>query len=273
MPIDYPSRLKNWQKQQQLHDELCHADILRMPMRQRLNHYLLHFVKYQAAFRSKEEVKLLRTLIDACIVTIAAANALSIDLEVFMKRQYLTHESEQAFFTELRQAAKASTPTTFLDAFANNLAQIARILEQTEHKPEQEPIALKRIEKEVEELFLILLRKGLRQKLDPQTLVTRALERNRQERQGQKVYAITPSLPKESAMHTTTSDPDTTDKVPALSPEIAEQLSQEIQDDKLGPHSGRKSNPDADITTKMRPIKVEESAEGKPAKKGELPDI
>lgn len=75
------------QKRQREHDREFHQDIYTLPYPDRINHYTLHFTKYVGRLsheytdEEQLESQLEKTLADSFIVSIAAANTLSLDIE------------------------------------------------------------------------------------------------------------------------------------------------------------------------------------------------
>jgi len=66
------------------HDQTYHRDIAVLPVAERMKHFALHMAKYVGhiaeAAESGDDKLLLRTLVDAFIIGIAAANTLQLDL-------------------------------------------------------------------------------------------------------------------------------------------------------------------------------------------------
>lgn len=77
-----PSEVANLQRTQYAHDMRNHFDILSLHKNNRLKHYGLHFAKYvgRLARGSDESKGVERTLIDAILVSLSAANTLHQDL-------------------------------------------------------------------------------------------------------------------------------------------------------------------------------------------------
>ena len=81
------------QCEQRNHDQRNHIDIYTLPLFDKMNHYLLHFTKYAARLvlkRSEEETlnELKRTYIDAFLISLAAANALNLDLDIELRKRF-----------------------------------------------------------------------------------------------------------------------------------------------------------------------------------------
>lgn len=90
------------QHEQLNHDRRQHADILYLPLDRRIAHYVLHLSKY--AGRAIEQMEgaenLEKTLVDTCIIALAIANALRIDLSTeftngFGEREFKGGTSQQ----------------------------------------------------------------------------------------------------------------------------------------------------------------------------------
>ena len=77
-----PSEMASLQRTQYAHDMRNHFDILSLHKNDRLKHYGLHFAKYVGRLaRGTEETKPVeRTLVDAILVSLSAANTLHQDL-------------------------------------------------------------------------------------------------------------------------------------------------------------------------------------------------
>jgi hypothetical protein len=88
-----PSEMANLQRTQYAHDMRNHFDILSLHKNDRLKHYGLHFAKYvgRLARESDEAKPVDRTLVDAALVSLSAANTLHQDL------------SKERFFSEPNQ--------------------------------------------------------------------------------------------------------------------------------------------------------------------------
>ncbi|QGM45190.1 hypothetical protein [Methylocystis heyeri] len=71
--------LTPWQQEQFRHDQRNHSDILNMPRPDRLKHYGLHFAKYvgRLARGSAETKPVDRTIVDAALICLSAANSLN----------------------------------------------------------------------------------------------------------------------------------------------------------------------------------------------------
>jgi hypothetical protein len=77
-----PSEMANLQRAQYAHDMRNHFDILSLHKNNRLKHYGLHFAKYvgRLAREGDESKPAERTLVDAILVSLSAANTLHQDL-------------------------------------------------------------------------------------------------------------------------------------------------------------------------------------------------
>src|SRR5260221_5150544 len=65
------------------HDELYHKEITLLPVADRMKHFALHMAKYLGYFAEamdSDSDRFERTLVDAFIIALAAANTLSLDL-------------------------------------------------------------------------------------------------------------------------------------------------------------------------------------------------
>ncbi|MBJ3785620.1 hypothetical protein [Devosia sediminis] len=83
MPFDDPALLLEQQREQFAHDRRNHSDIVCLPRADRLKHYGLHFAKYagRMARGDAEEKSQAQTVVDAILVSLSAANALSQHLD------------------------------------------------------------------------------------------------------------------------------------------------------------------------------------------------
>ena len=77
-----PSDMANLQRSQYAHDMRNHFDILSLHKNDRLKHYGLHFSKYvgRLAREANEPKPIERTVVDAILVSLSAANTLHQDL-------------------------------------------------------------------------------------------------------------------------------------------------------------------------------------------------
>jgi NTP pyrophosphatase (non-canonical NTP hydrolase) len=88
------TELKELQKYQLQHDKDHHRDIFTLPYLDRMDHYVLHFSKYVGRLSPGYETSLERreniekTLADAFIVVLAAANTLNLDLQEQLETRY-----------------------------------------------------------------------------------------------------------------------------------------------------------------------------------------
>lgn len=78
-----PARVLQMQKDQFKHDRRNHCDIQSLHKGERLKHYGLHFCKYAGRMaRGNDEPKpFARTIVDATLVCLSAANTLSLHLD------------------------------------------------------------------------------------------------------------------------------------------------------------------------------------------------
>jgi hypothetical protein len=121
-----PSDIAALQREQYAHDMRNHFDILSLHKNDRLKHYGLHFAKYVGRLaRESEEVKPVdRTLIDALLVSLSAANTLHQDL------------SKDRLVLE-----KVSSQVDPLRVFADASGRFADACEKIDHMEEFVPIA------------------------------------------------------------------------------------------------------------------------------------
>lgn len=90
-----------WQRDQYVHDQRNHFDILSLHKQDRLKHYAMHMAKYagRVARGSSEEKPIERTFVDALLVSLSAANTLH------QKLTYTAHQSNEPFLSRLTDAA------------------------------------------------------------------------------------------------------------------------------------------------------------------------
>jgi hypothetical protein len=72
------------QREQQLHDERAHSDILHLPLERRITHMALHFAKYSGKFielQGFDKPTFERLIVDTAIICLSSANALGIRLD------------------------------------------------------------------------------------------------------------------------------------------------------------------------------------------------
>jgi hypothetical protein len=121
-----PSEMAKLQQAQYAHDMRNHFDILSLHKNDRLKHYGLHFAKYvgRLARETSEAKPVERTLVDAALVSLSAANTLHQDL------------SKEKFERELNQA-QIDPLRTFADA----AGRFADACEKIDHLEDFLPIA------------------------------------------------------------------------------------------------------------------------------------
>jgi hypothetical protein len=122
------SEMANLQRAQYAHDLRNHFDILSLHKNDRLKHYGLHFAKYvgRLAREGNETKPVERTLVDAILVSLSAANTLHQDLS----RENFQIESTSRQVDPLRTLADAS-------------GRFADACEKIDHMEEFLPIARK----------------------------------------------------------------------------------------------------------------------------------
>jgi hypothetical protein len=116
-----PSEMANLQRAQYSHDMRNHFDILSLHKNDRLKHYGLHFAKYAGRLaRGGDEAKPVeRTLVDAILVSLSAANTLHQDL------------SKESFHT-----GSTSRQVDPLRTFADASGRFADACEKIDHMEE-----------------------------------------------------------------------------------------------------------------------------------------
>lgn len=121
-----PSQVAELQRSQYAHDMRNHFDILSLHKTDRLKHYGLHFAKYvgRLARESNEVIPVDRTVVDAVLVALSAANTLHQDLSK----------------DELRQS-DAADQIDPLRQFADAAGRFANACEKIDHMEDFVPIA------------------------------------------------------------------------------------------------------------------------------------
>jgi hypothetical protein len=118
--------LLRFQREQYVHDRRNHSDILSLSKNDRLKHYGLHFAKYvgRLARGSDEPKSVERTVVDACLVSLSAANTL---------HQKLNEPSESCSHRALQMDV--------IYAFADAAGRFADACEKIDHMEEFVPMA------------------------------------------------------------------------------------------------------------------------------------
>jgi len=118
--------LLSFQREQYAHDKRNHPDILSLSKNDRLKHYGLHFAKYVGRLaRGSDEVKSVeRTVVDACLVSLSAANTL--------------HQKLNESKAHLRKHKRQIDPVY---GFADAAGRFADACEKIDHMEEFVPLA------------------------------------------------------------------------------------------------------------------------------------
>lgn len=120
------------------HDEAYHKDIVVLPLAQRIKHMALHNAKYTAHFfeaaEAGDKVRLVKTLIDAFIISLAIANTLNQDLgrELGEATVADSFPSLGAALT-LELARSDADPLWIVRAFARQNGLLAKACESWDH--------------------------------------------------------------------------------------------------------------------------------------------
>lgn len=132
------SLITDLQWAQHRHDEAYHRDIAILPVATRMKHFALHFAKYVGALvearRRGDEAAYTRLLTDTFIISLAAANAVALNLEDVAKRH-----KEKGSLIDLGVAIAASKERAagFGDELVSELAvrvgQLAKACESLDH--------------------------------------------------------------------------------------------------------------------------------------------
>jgi hypothetical protein len=135
--------LNSYQRLQMKHDEIYHHEILVLGIARRMNHVVLHLIKYLAPLSSfpVSAPENRKAFIDTFIMIVSASNLLGISLA----RNLETSEEDNA--TEI-----------FINQYVQLLAELAKACEATDHQ-EDYPIRLT-WNKNVQKFFLLLLQEA-----------------------------------------------------------------------------------------------------------------
>ncbi|WP_005619545.1 hypothetical protein [Tritonibacter mobilis] len=99
--MQYFDDILSWQQDQYDHDMRNHFDILSLHKNDRLKHYAMHFAKYagRIARGEAEEKPVSRTITDAMLVCLSAANTLH------QKLEYKPNQSNSSLLNRLTDAS------------------------------------------------------------------------------------------------------------------------------------------------------------------------
>lgn len=99
--MQYFDNILSWQQDQYYHDMRNHFDILSLHKNDRLKHYAMHFAKYagRIARGDAEEKSVCRTVTDAMLVCLSAANTLH------QKLEYRPNQSNSSLLTRFTDAS------------------------------------------------------------------------------------------------------------------------------------------------------------------------
>jgi len=121
------------------HDEFYHREIARLTVHARLNHMALHFCKYVGqlaeAVAAFDQSKIQRTIVDAFLIDLCAANALNIRLSDFVLSVEDCSPSLVGFADGLVRSAPIieRNGQWLITAFATDAGKIARACEKIDH--------------------------------------------------------------------------------------------------------------------------------------------
>jgi len=165
------------QIEQKKHDDLCHKDILCLPVQRRITHMSLHFAKYTghiAQLNNEDNKKLINTLVDSIIICLASANCLNINLserislgDVLGRRNI--NALDKAFYAKYNEYIDNDLIGFLLKKYALHSGVIAKACESLDHL---EPYDFRvNIEKEVIELTELSLLYLAKLDIDTMSLV------------------------------------------------------------------------------------------------------
>lgn len=123
------------QREQLAHDRDYHPDILSLDTTKRVIHMSLHNAKYAARFvaanEDGDEILHRETLTDACIISVATANALTYDLRKSISESMLN--SKDLFTVGLELEKTQSSNQSFHRRYASEVGQMAKACESLDH--------------------------------------------------------------------------------------------------------------------------------------------
>ncbi|MCW3474693.1 hypothetical protein [Limobrevibacterium gyesilva] len=121
------------------HDEAYHKDVVILPLAQRIKHMALHNAKYTAHLfevaETGDEARLIKTLTDAFIISLASANTLNQDLGGELGEAAVAATSLPALGADLtvELARSDADPLWLVRAFARQNGQLAKACESWDH--------------------------------------------------------------------------------------------------------------------------------------------
>lgn len=135
--------LNTYQRLQMKHDDIYHHEIVALGISRRMNHIVLHLVKYLGILSSLpvSSVDNNRAFVDSFIMIISASNLLSISLS----QEFLIDEKDYV-------------AGNFIDEYIQLIASLAKACEATDHQ-EDYPIRAT-WNKNVKKFFLLLVREA-----------------------------------------------------------------------------------------------------------------
>jgi hypothetical protein len=121
------------------HDEAYHKDVVILPLAERIKHMALHNTKYTAYFLDAadtgDKARLVKTLTDAFIISLASANTLNQDLGRELGKAAMTATSLPVLggVLALEFARSDADPLWLGRAFARHNGQLAKACESWDH--------------------------------------------------------------------------------------------------------------------------------------------
>jgi len=141
------------QSVQRDHDLRNHPDIYTLPLFDKINHYVLHYAKYTSRLVSKKShddiiKELKRTYVDAFLISLAASNALNIDLDIEMRKIFgIIPQDIASFVQNPKKLALSELKEYSRDILALAAGSMADTMEKRDHFDDKDarPILIQNI--------------------------------------------------------------------------------------------------------------------------------
>lgn len=109
----YKRSVFDLQKEQHIHDQIYHQDVMCLGIKDRAKHLVLHFVKYVANLENAQsDIDRMKNLTDFMICVLSMANLLNIDLNEIEDQL-----AENSLITIIGQMAKACEALDHMEPF------------------------------------------------------------------------------------------------------------------------------------------------------------
>lgn len=153
--------LRNLQVRQREHDIRAHQDVYYLPYPNRIKHLTFHVAKYSGrlAQKSISDVEFARTLVDAFIIALSAADVLRIDLSEALNNQVKVDQHSNLIDFGLAHRDKNSKADGLQDWYFRRIASVAGYMAKAcESLDHMEPIPYREVLSEaVTELCLVTI--------------------------------------------------------------------------------------------------------------------